>query len=294
MTKQMQDAYIVAATRTPVGKAPRGVFRNTRPDDMLAHVIRAVMAQAPGIDPHRIGDAIIGCAMPEAEQGMNVARIGVLLAGLPDTVPGVTINRFCSSGLQAVAMAADRIRLGEADLMLAGGTESMSMVPMMGNKIAMNPGIFDNEHIGIAYGMGITAENVAKQWKVTREQQDAFAVESHRRALAAIAAGEFKEEITPFKLDDHYPDLDSARHQDRQPHHRHRRRPARRHHAGGAGQAEDGVPQRPVRRHRHRRQFVADVRWRRCGAAGQRTSDQGLQPHSAGSFCRLLGRRCAS
>ena len=154
MTKQVQDAYIVAATRTPVGKAPRGVFRNTRPDDMLAHVIRAVMAQCPGIDPHRIGDAIIGCAMPEAEQGMNVARIGVLLAGLPDTVPGVTINRFCSSGLQAVAMAADRIRLGEDDLMLAGGTESMSMVPMMGHKVAMNPAIFSNEHIGIAYGMG--------------------------------------------------------------------------------------------------------------------------------------------
>ena len=207
MTKQVQDAYIVAATRTPVGKAPRGVFRNTRPDDMLAHVIRAVMAQAPGIDPHRIGDAIIGCAMPEAEQGMNVARIGVLLAGLPDTVPGVTINRFCSSGLQAVAMAADRIRLGEADLMLAGGTESMSMVPMMGHKIAMNPAIFNDENIGIAYGMGITAENVAKQWKVSREQQDAFSVESHRRALAAIAAGEFKDEISPFALDDHYPNL---------------------------------------------------------------------------------------
>jgi len=176
MTKQVQDAYIVAATRTPVGKAPRGVFRNTRPDDMLAHVIRSVMAQYPGIDPHRIGDAIIGCAMPEAEQGMNVARIGILLAGLPDTVPGVTINRFCSSGLQAVAMAADRIRLGEDDLMLAGGTESMSMVPMMGHKIAMNPAIFSNEHIGIAYGMGITAENVANQ-------------------------------ISPFALDDHYPNL---------------------------------------------------------------------------------------
>jgi len=207
MTKQVQDAYIVAATRTPVGKAPRGVFRNTRPDDMLAHVIKAVMAQAPGIDPHRIGDAIIGCAMPEAEQGMNVARIGVLLAGLPDTVPGVTINRFCSSGLQAVAMAADRIRLGEDDLMLAGGTESMSMVPMMGHKIAMNPAIFSDEHIGIAYGMGITAENVAKQWKVSREAQDAFAVESHRRALAAQAAGEFNDEISPFQLDDRYPDL---------------------------------------------------------------------------------------
>jgi acetyl-CoA acyltransferase len=210
MTKQIQDAYIVAATRTPVGKAPRGVFRNTRPDDMLAHVIRAVMAQAPGIDPHRIGDAVIGCAMPEAEQGMNVARIGVLLAGLPHTVPGVTINRFCSSGLQAVAYAADAIRLGEADLMLAGGTESMSMVPMMGHKVAMNPAIFDNEHIGIAYGMGITAENVAKQWKVSREEQDAFAARSHERALAAQAAGEFKDEITPFQLDDHYPDLASG------------------------------------------------------------------------------------
>ncbi|MEV8519239.1 acetyl-CoA C-acyltransferase [Dyella marensis] len=207
MSKQVQDAYIVAATRTPVGKAPRGVFRNTRPDDMLAHVIRAVMAQAPGIDAHRIGDVIVGCAMPEAEQGMNVARIGLLLAGLPDTVPGVTVNRFCSSGVQAIAQAADRIRLGEADLMIAAGTESMSMVPMMGHKVAMNPGIFDNEHIGIAYGMGITAENVAKQWKISREEQDTFAAASHERALAAIKAGEFKDEITPFKLDDHYPDL---------------------------------------------------------------------------------------
>jgi acetyl-CoA acyltransferase len=207
MSKQVQDAYLVATTRTPVGKAPRGVFRHTRPDDMLAHVIRAVLAQAPSVDPGRIEDVIIGCAMPEAEQGMNVARIGLLLAGLPDHVPGVTVNRFCSSGLQSVAMAADRIRLGEADLMLAGGTESMSMVPMMGHKVAMNPAIFTDEHIGIAYGMGITAENVATRWKISREAQDAFAVESHRRALAAQAAGEFKAEITPFKLDDHYPDL---------------------------------------------------------------------------------------
>ncbi|WP_049622713.1 acetyl-CoA C-acyltransferase [Frateuria defendens] len=207
MTKQIQAAYIVAATRTPVGKAPRGVFRNTRPDDLLAHVIRAALAQAPGIDPHRIGDVVVGCAMPEAEQGMNVARIGLLLAGLPDTVPGVTVNRFCSSGVQAIAMAADRIRLGEADLMLAAGTESMSMVPMMGHKIAMNPAIFNDENIGIAYGMGITAENVATQWKIGREAQDAFAAQSHERALAAIAAGEFKDEIAPFQLDDHYPDL---------------------------------------------------------------------------------------
>jgi acetyl-CoA acyltransferase len=207
MTKQIQDAYIVSAVRTPVGKAPRGVFRNTRPDDLLALVLREAIKRAPGIDVARIGDAIIGCAMPEAEQGMNVARIGVLLAGLPDSVPGMTINRFCSSGLQAIALAADRIRLGEADLMLAGGTESMSMVPMMGHKIAMNPAVFSDENIGIAYGMGITAEKVAERWKVTREQQDAFALQSHQRALAAIANGDFADEIVPVALDDHYPDL---------------------------------------------------------------------------------------
>jgi acetyl-CoA acyltransferase len=209
MTKQVQDAYIVAAARTPVGKAPRGVFRNTRPDDLLAHVLREAIRRAPGIDTSRIGDAIIGCAMPEAEQGMNVARIGVLLAGLPDSVPGMTVNRFCSSGLQAVALAADRIRLGEADLMLAGGTESMSMVPMMGHKVAMNPAVFSDENIGIAYGMGITAEKVAERWKITREQQDAFALQSHQRALAAIANGDFADEIAPYTLDDHYPDLET-------------------------------------------------------------------------------------
>ncbi|WP_386066059.1 acetyl-CoA C-acyltransferase [Tahibacter sp. UC22_41] len=207
MTKQIQDVYIVAATRTAVGKAPRGAFRNTRPDDLLAHVIRSVVAQAPGIDVNRIDDAVIGCAMPEAEQGMNVARIATLLAGLPHTVAAVTINRFCSSGVQAIAMAADRIRTGDADLMLAGGTESMSMVPMMGHKIAMNPAVFADENVAIAYGMGITAEKVAEQWKVSREDQDAFALASHQKALAAIAAGEFKSEISPFKLDDHYPDL---------------------------------------------------------------------------------------
>ena len=207
MTRQLHDAYIVSAVRTPVGKAPRGVFRNTRPDDLLAHVIRAAVAAAPGIDPSRIEDAIIGCAMPEAEQGMNVARIGVLLAGLPNTVPAQTINRFCSSGVQAIALAADRIRTGDADLMLAGGTESMSMVPMMGHKIAMNPIAFTNENIAIAYGMGITAENVASEWKVSRDDQDAFALASHQKALAAIAAGDFRDEIVPYKLDDHYPDL---------------------------------------------------------------------------------------
>jgi len=208
MTKQIQDAYIVAATRTPVGKAPRGVFRNTRPDDMLAHVLRSVVAQAPGIDLNRIDDAIIGCAMPEGEQGMNVARIGVLLAGLPNTVAAQTINRFCSSGLQAVALAADQIRLGNADLMLAGGTESMSMVPMMGNKVALSPGVFaNNENVAIAYGMGITAEKVAEEWKVSREDQDAFALASHQKAIAAIQAGEFKSEISPYEVVSHLPDV---------------------------------------------------------------------------------------
>lgn len=207
MSKQIQDAYIVAATRTPVGKAPKGVFRNTRPDDMLAHVLKAVVAQAPGIDVNRIDDAVIGCAMPEGEQGMNVARIGVLLAGLPDTVAAQTVNRFCSSGLQALALAANEIRLGNADLMLAGGTESMSMVPMMGNKVALSPSVFKDDHVAIAYGMGITAEKVAEEWKVSREDQDAFALASHQKAIAAIQAGEFKDEISPYEIVSHQPDL---------------------------------------------------------------------------------------
>ncbi len=185
----MQDAYIVSATRTPVGKAFRGSLSKTRPDDMLAHVIQNAVSAAGEIDPGRIEDAIIGCAMPEGPQGMNIARIGVLLAGLPDTVPGVTVNRFCSSGLQTIAMAADRIRLGEADLMLAGGTESMTMVPMMGNKVEMNPALFSSEHVNIAYGMGITAENVADKYAISREDQDQFAYNSHMKALAAQANG---------------------------------------------------------------------------------------------------------
>ncbi|HTT37957.1 MAG TPA: acetyl-CoA C-acyltransferase [Burkholderiales bacterium] len=208
MARQIQDAYIVAAARTPVGKAPRGMFRNTRPDDLLAHALKAALANAPGLDPAGVDDVIIGCAIPEAEQGMNVARIGLLLAGFPSTVSGVTVNRFCSSGLQAVSMAADRIRLGEADVMIAGGAESMSMIPMGGNKIAMNEHIFErNENIGIGYGMGITAEKVARQWKVSREAQDRFATESHRKALAGIESGEFKDEIAPYTIDEKVPDL---------------------------------------------------------------------------------------
>jgi acetyl-CoA acyltransferase len=208
MTKQVQDAYIVAATRTPVGKAPRGIFKNTRPDDMLAYVLKSALGQCPGLDTSVIDDVIVGCAMPEAEQGMNVARIGLLLAGFPNTVSGMTINRFCSSGVQAVALAADRIRLGEADVMIAAGTESMSMVPMGGNKPSFSPAIFDkDENIAIGYGMGVTAENVAQQWNITREQQDMFAAESHRRALRATDAGEFKAEITPYDIVDRQPDL---------------------------------------------------------------------------------------
>jgi len=208
MAKQVQDAYIVAATRTAVGKAPRGMYRNTRPDDLLAHVLKAAMAQCPGVEPAAVDDVIVGCAMPEAEQGMNVARIGLLLAGFPDAVSGMTINRFCSSGVQAVALAADRIRLGEADVMIAAGTESMSMVPMGGNKIAYNPAIFlKDENVAIAYGMGVTAERVAEKWKVTREAQDMFAAESHRRALYAIETGEFRDEIAPYMIEDRVPNL---------------------------------------------------------------------------------------
>ena len=208
MSRQIQDAYIVAATRTAVGKAPRGMFKNVRPDDLLAHVLKAAAGQCPGLDLTTIDDVIVGCAMPEAEQGMNVARIGLLLAGFPNTVSGLTINRFCSSGVQAVALAADRIRLGEADVMIAAGTESMSMVPMGGNKPSFSPAIFEkDENVGIAYGMGITAERVAAQWKVSREEQDMFAAESHRRALRAIENGDFKAEITPYTINDKLPDL---------------------------------------------------------------------------------------
>ncbi len=208
MTRQVQDAYIVAATRSAVGKAPRGMYKNTRPDDLLAHVLKSAVAQCPGLDLNEIGDVITGCAMPEGEQGMNVARISLLLAGFPDTVPGLTINRFCSSGVQAVADAAARIRLGEADVMIAAGTESMSMVPMGGNKPTFSPAIFEKDaNFAIAYGMGITAERVAERWKVSREDQDLFAAESHRRALHAIDSGEFKAETSPYAIVERLPDL---------------------------------------------------------------------------------------
>ncbi|MBC7728650.1 MAG: acetyl-CoA C-acyltransferase [Microbacteriaceae bacterium] len=209
--KQIQDAYIVAASRTPIGKSHRGFFRNTRPDDLLVAAIQAALKQVPGLDPKAIEDAIVGCAMPEGEQGMNIARIGALLAGLPNSVGGVTVNRFCASGLSAIQMAADRIRVGEAEVMIAAGAESMSMVPMSGNKPSFNPAVFArDENVGIAYGMGLTAEKVAQQWQVSREAQDEFALQSHLKALAAQQAGAFADEITPVQVLDRTPHLESG------------------------------------------------------------------------------------
>lgn len=204
----LQQAYIVAATRSPIGKAPRGTLAHYRPDDLLAQVLQGLMAQAPNLDPAAIEDVIVGCAIPEGPQGFNVARLGVLLAGLPDTVPGVTVNRFCASGLTALAMAADRIRVGEADVMIAAGTESMSQVPIIGPNTSFSPRIFErDENLGIAYGMGQTAEQVAEQWRVSREDQDAFALQSHQRALKAQQTGEFNDEIMPVEVVRRTPNL---------------------------------------------------------------------------------------
>lgn len=210
--KQIQDAYIVAATRTPIGRSHKGFFRNYRPDDLLATALKSALAQVPGLDPASIEDIVCGCAIPEAQQGLNVARIAAVLAGLPTSVGGITVNRFCASGLSAVQMAADRIRVGEADVMIAAGVESMSMVPMMGNAPSLSPSIFERDgDVGIAYGMGLTAEKVAQQWKVSREAQDAFALASHQKALAAQAAGAFADEITPIEVTDRALDLASGR-----------------------------------------------------------------------------------
>ncbi|MBY0455045.1 MAG: acetyl-CoA C-acyltransferase [Burkholderiaceae bacterium] len=209
--KQVQDAYVVAATRTPIGRSHRGFFRNMRPDDLLATTLKAALAAAPGLDPAAIEDIVCGCAIPEAQQGLNVARISAMLAGLPTSVGGITVNRFCASGLSAVQMAADRIRVGEAEVMIAAGVESMSMVPMMGNGPSLSPRLFEGDgDVGIAYGMGLTAEKVAQQWKVSRQAQDEFALQSHHKALAAQQAGYFADEITPIEVTDRTADLSSG------------------------------------------------------------------------------------
>jgi acetyl-CoA acyltransferase len=195
----MPEAVIVSAIRTPVGRAYKGSLRSTRPDDLAAMAIKEVLARVPGLDPKEIDDVILGCAMPEGEQGMNVARIAALRAGLPVETSAMTINRFCSSGLQAIALAAERIRGGSADVIVAGGTESMSLVPMGGNKISPNPWLVD--HYPDAYiNMGLGTENIARKFGITREQADQFSAESHKKALAAIAAGNFKDETIPVEV----------------------------------------------------------------------------------------------
>ncbi len=209
--KQVQDAYIVAATRTPIGRSHRGSFRNVRPDDLLVRALQSALTQVPTLDPQAIEDIVCGCAIPEGPQGLNIARIGAVLAGLPTSVGGITVNRFCASGVSAVQMAADRIRVGEADVMVAAGVESMSLVPMSGNSPSLSPAMFANdENIGIAYGMGLTAEKVANQWKVSREAQDEFAYRSHMKAIAAMKAGEFTDEITPFEVTERTPNLETG------------------------------------------------------------------------------------
>jgi acetyl-CoA acyltransferase len=195
----MREAVIVSSVRTAVGKAPKGALRATRPDDFAALTIREAIARAKGLDAKDIDDVVIGCAMPEAEQGMNIARIASLRAGVPVSTSAMTINRFCSSGLQAIAIAAQQIMAGQADIVLAGGVDSMSMVPMGGHKVSPNPWLMD--HYPDTYiNMGLTAENLARKYSITREQADEFSLESHKKAIAAISAGRFKDEIVPVEV----------------------------------------------------------------------------------------------
>ena len=195
----MTDAVIVSAVRTAVGRAPKGTLSIVRPDDMAGDVIREALNRAPGVSAADVDDVVLGCAMPEGEQGMNVARIASLRAGVPIEASAITVNRFCSSGLQAIAYAAERIQLGAAQVAIGGGTESMSMVPMGGNKISPNPGLVDS-YPDVYLSTGLVAENHARQSKVSREEQDAFALRSNQRAIAAIDAGRFKDEIVPLKV----------------------------------------------------------------------------------------------
>ncbi|MCG6926602.1 MAG: acetyl-CoA C-acyltransferase, partial [Acidobacteria bacterium] len=195
----MREAVIVSSVRTAVGKAVKGTLRQVRPDDMAAAAIQEALARVPAVKPEMVEDVILGCAMPEGEQGMNVARISAFLAGIPHTAAAMTVNRFCSSGLQAIALAARAVECGECDVAVAGGTESMSLVPMGGQRYSPNPTLVD-VHPEVYMGMGLTAERLAKKYDITREQTDAFALASHQKAIAAIDAGRFKEEIVPLKV----------------------------------------------------------------------------------------------
>jgi acetyl-CoA acyltransferase len=192
----MPDAVIVSAARTPVGKAPNGTLRSTRPDDLAAIAIGEALRRAPGVEPNEVDDVILGCAMPEAEQGLNVARIASLRAGIPVTASAVTVNRFCASGLQAIAFAAERVMCGSSSVVVAGGTESMSLVPMGGHKVAPNPTLVD-QYPDVYLTTGLVAENHAREFGISRDEQDAFALRSHQRAVAAIDAGRFADEIVP-------------------------------------------------------------------------------------------------
>ncbi|QIW09636.1 acetyl-CoA C-acyltransferase [Francisella sp. LA112445] len=205
-----ENVYIIAAKRSAVTKGKKGGFAKKRPDELLADVLRKTVTES-NINPDDIGDIVVGCAMPEAEQGLNVARISSLLAGLPNTVPAFTINRYCSSGLQSIAIAANEIAQGNMDVAIGAGIESMSMIPFGGNKMSFSKEVFEkDENIAIAYGMGITAENVAKDWNISRQDQDAFALDSHKKAVNAIENDYFKDEILPINVDHRKPDEQSG------------------------------------------------------------------------------------
>ncbi len=278
----MQDAVVVAATRTAVGKAPNGALKTVRPDEMAAAVIGEVLRRAPGVDPRAIDDVIMGCAMPEAEQGLNVARIASLRAGVPVDASAVTMNRFCASGLQAIASGAEHIMCGFANIVIAGGTESMSLVPMGGNKVCPNPTLVD-EYPDVYLSTGLVAENHARDYAISREEQDAFALRSHQRAVAAIEAGRFAEEITPLTFTVAAPQTaaqnggppamrDVTFAQDEGP-----RRDTS---TDGPCEAATGVS---CDRHGDRRQFLADERRRIRGCPDVRSGGERARPGADGA-----------
>ena len=277
----MREVVIVSAVRTPVGKAYKGTLRATRPDDLAAFAIKGALERVPQLDPKEIEDVILGCAMPEAEQGMNVARIASLRAGLPIEVSAMTINRFCSSGLQAIAQGAERIMAGGAEVVVAGGVESMTMIPMGGNKVSANPWLVAN-YPDAYLSMGLTAERLAVRFGITREQSDQFSVDSHKKAFAAIEAGKFDDEVVPVPVSFTTPNGSKPKRTDSRL--QDGRRPARRHLAGSPAGAQAGLPREG---HGHRRQFVADVR--RCGRSGRHVGRARESPRSeaAGALRRL-------